>query len=275
MMRRIVTLTTVALLAMIPINAGTSATAATVTISAAGDIARAEHSLTLPQQRTANLVSAFNPTAVLALGDLQYGRTGQPSGAYQDFVDFYDKSWGAFKSKTLPVPGDEEYETGGAAGYFQYWSQAGRPGATAPGNYSTVLGDWLILAVNTNCQQVVCRDQKRWLKQQLQADGHSCELAFYHQTSNKWTRTVMGNNHGDVVLAAHQHTYERWAPENGVRRFTVGTGGKSLRAPDPDADAGASSFGVLNMSLTATGYSWQFVSVDNQVLDSGSGTCVA
>jgi hypothetical protein len=273
MMRRVATITTLVGLA-ISMN-GAPASAATVTISAAGDISRADSSPTLPQHRTANLVSAFNPTAVLALGDLQYARTGQPAGAYQDFVDFYDKSWGAFKSKTLPVPGDEEYETPGAAGYFQYWSEAGRPGASPPGNYSVVLGDWLILAVNTNCRFVDCRAQKVWLKQQLQADTHTCELAFYHQTSNMWARTVMGNNHGEVVLAGHKHTYERWAPAAGVRRFTVGTGGKSLRAPDPAAEFGASAFGVLNMTLTATGYTWQFVSVDNQVLDSGSGKCVA
>lgn len=273
-MRRIATITTVLLLA-IPINGAIPASAATVTISAAGDIARADSTVSLPHQQTANLVSAFNPTAVLALGDLQYGRTGQPSGAYQDFIDFYDKSWGAFKNKTLPVPGDEEYETAGAAGYFQYWSEAGRPGASPPGNYSVVLGDWLILAVNTNCRFVECRAQKQWLKQQLQADTHSCELAFYHHTSRKWARTVMANNHGEVVLAGNSHTYERWALESGVRRFTVGTGGKSLRAPDPAAEFGAMAFGVLNMSLTATGYSWQFVSVDNQVLDSGSGACAA
>lgn len=251
------------------------AAAAEVRISAAGDIARAAHTSTLPQQKTADLVTAFDPAAVLALGDLQYGRSGEPAGQYQDYIDFYDKSWGAFKSRTLPTIGDEEYETPDAGGYFRYWSEAGRPGSTPPGSYSVVLGEWLLLSVNTNCTIVDCTEQKRWMKTELAADTHACELAFYHHTGRKWPRTLMAKHRGEVVLAGHKHTYERWALEGGVRRFTVGTGGKSVGFPSAGAEAGARAFGVLNMTLGAAGYTWDFVSVEGQVLDSGTGACVA
>ena len=58
--------------------------------------------------------------AVLALGDLQY-----ENGAYAKFLDSYEPSWGRVKSFTRPVPGNHEYATPGAAGYYQYFG-AGR-----------------------------------------------------------------------------------------------------------------------------------------------------
>ncbi len=60
---------------------------------------------------------------VLALGDEQY-----ECGGATAFAQSYDKSWGAFKSKTYPAVGDEEYATSGtgcgasgADGYFGYF----------------------------------------------------------------------------------------------------------------------------------------------------------
>src|SRR5688500_8644321 len=79
----------------------------TVTIAAAGDIVRP--SFSAPQQRTAALVTAFNPTAVFALGDLQY-----ENGELANFRTYYNASWGAFKPKTYPIPGNHEYQTPGA-----------------------------------------------------------------------------------------------------------------------------------------------------------------
>ena len=90
------------LVALLPVAQPAGAT--TVTVAAAGDIARA--SFGAPQQQTADLVTGFNPTAVFALGDEQY-----PHGALSDFQRYYDASWGAFKSITDPIPGNHEYET--------------------------------------------------------------------------------------------------------------------------------------------------------------------
>ena len=67
-----------------------------VTVAAAGDIAR--DSLATPQQQTADLVTGYAPTAVLALGDEQY-----QDGSLADYNAFYNASWGAFRSITHPV----------------------------------------------------------------------------------------------------------------------------------------------------------------------------
>ena len=44
----------------------------------------------------------------------------------------------------------------------------------------------------------------------------------------------------DVVLAGHDHHYERFAPIDGIRSFVVGTGGRS-HCPVLGASAGAGS----------------------------------
>jgi hypothetical protein len=63
------------------------------------------------------------PTAVLALGDVQY-----EAGELANFQQDYDRSWGAFKAKTSPVIGNHECLGGdGAAGYFDYFGAAAGP----------------------------------------------------------------------------------------------------------------------------------------------------
>jgi hypothetical protein len=64
-------------------------------------------------QDTAALL-AGNLAAVLPLGDNQY-----EIGALSDYLAAYDQSWGVFKPQTYPVPGNHEYKTLNAAGYFR------------------------------------------------------------------------------------------------------------------------------------------------------------
>jgi hypothetical protein len=91
----------------------------------------------------------------------------------------------------------------------------------------------------------------------------------------------------EIVLNGHNHNYERFAPQTpagvadpatGVREWVVGTGGAphyGFGAAQPNSQVrNADTFGVLQLTLTATGYSWQFLSVvDRTFTDSGSGTC--
>jgi len=119
--------------------------AAADTLVAAGDIAsppgggRADLA-------TAKVVEQNRPTAVLALGDLQYEH-----GEYANFLGAYDHSWGRFKDLTRPAVGNHEYldPAGPAAGYFRYFGrQAGNP---AKGYYSFDIGPWHAIALNSNC----------------------------------------------------------------------------------------------------------------------------
>lgn len=149
-----ITLTTVlaALAVAVP------ARAADPVLAAAGDIAcspsttsaTANDPTQCQQKATANEIQSASPapTAVAALGDTQYD-----SGSYPDEytgTGAFDQTWGAFKSLIHPVPGNHEYRTPGATGYFTYFGSA-RAGDPAKGYYSYDRGAWHIVALNSAC----------------------------------------------------------------------------------------------------------------------------
>jgi acid phosphatase type 7 len=91
----------------------------------------------------------------------------------------------------------------------------------------------------------------------------------------------------DVVLTAHEHSYERHAPMDakgkpdaaGTRLFVVGTGGGNLRryrdSPLPSTEVrNDDTWGVLRLELHPDRYDWRFLPVDARTFsDHGSGTC--
>ena len=83
-------------------------------------------------------------TAVLPLGDEQY-----ETGTLDGFSGSYDPTWGQFKAITKPVPGNHEYQTPGATGYYSYYGAAA--GDPTKGYYSYDLGSWHMIALNGNC----------------------------------------------------------------------------------------------------------------------------
>ena len=89
-------------------------------VVAAGDIADCASE---GDEATARLVGGIEGT-VLTLGDNAY-----PDGSAQDFAECYEPTWGRFKDRTLPSPGNHEYETGGASAYFDYFG--GQPATPA------------------------------------------------------------------------------------------------------------------------------------------------
>lgn len=91
----------------------------------------------------------------------------------------------------------------------------------------------------------------------------------------------------DVVLNGHEHVYERFDPQtptamadpqNGIRQFTVGTGGigfYSFGATKPNsAVRHTGSYGVLKLTLWAASYDWEFLAVaPSTFMDKGTGQC--
>jgi hypothetical protein len=252
-------------------------------ITAAGDIS--PHSLA-GQVGTSDRVLATNATIALTLGDNQY-----PDGLLADYLAFYDPTWGRFKSKTRPVPGNHEYQTPGAEGYFDYFGSLARPRGAS--YYSFDLGGWHLVALDSNTPRSAGSAQVQWLMDDLQATNQRCILAFWHHP-----RFSSGTHHGgdtsvgpfwnalyeagaDVILNGHEHNYERFgrqdpnagASADGIREFVVGTGGAShygFGTPDPNSQfRDASTFGILKLTLHATSYEWAFVSSAGDVVDSG------
>ena len=88
------------------------------------------------------------------------------------------------------------------------------------------------------------------------------------------------------MLNGHAHVYERFAPQTpdgaldqsrGIREIVVGTGGAphvSFGAPAPNSEVRiAGRWGVLKLTLRATEYAWQMLTVDGTVVDEGSAPC--
>jgi hypothetical protein len=155
-------------------------------VVAAGDIASCS---TEGDEATAELVEGIDGT-VLALGDEAY-----PRGTAVNFEECYGPSWGRFKGRTKPVPGNHEYFTEGARGYFEYSGKAA--GDPEGGYYSYELGSWHVVALNSNCEEVRCgpgSPQTRWLKEDLAAnDGALHTLTYMHHP-----RFSSGEKHGST-----------------------------------------------------------------------------
>ena len=242
-------------------------------------------------EATALLLDGIAGT-VFAAGDLAY-----ENGAADDFANCYAPSWGRHKARTKPVPGNHEYFTFGATGYFDYFgSTAGDPSG---GYYSYDLGAWHILALNSNLRVDPGSPQEQWIRQDLVNSKMKCALAYFHHP-----RFSSGADHGDdptmqplwqtlydygvdVVISAHDHIYERFAPQTpagvldrtqGIREFIVGTGGASrdqIGTTSRNSELRtAAAWGVLKLTLFADRYEWKFVPVSGQSFtDSGTGSC--
>ena len=261
-------------------------------IYAVGDIAQCGNKP--PSEAAAARTAALlreTTGAILALGDLAY-----PTGSYADFATCFESTWGELKPRILPVPGNHEYQTTGALPYYAYFAAAA--GAPGKGYYSTRIGAWHVVALNSNIDVAAGSEQARWLFNDLAAHNAGCTLAFWHHplfTSAQresaplmrdiWQILYAGGV--DIVLNGHEHVYERFAPQGptgaadpaqGIRQFIVGTGGANGRffgRVMPNSEVRERGiFGALKLSLREDGYTWQFLPVAGQKFqESGEGRC--
>lgn len=262
----------------------------------AGDIADCESE---GDEATVKLLDTIAGT-VFTLGDNVY-----PVADYKTLMDCYDTSWGRHKARTRPSQGNHDIigrdTLRDASSYHRYFgANAGDP---KDGFYSYNLGSWHIIALNSNkCGGKGCDKgtyQHNWLIKDLEANKTKCTLAYWHVP-----RFSSGNRHGsnkmmadiwealyeagiDIILAGHEHNYERFAPlnplgeidkEKGIRSFIIGTGGKSLYGfgePITGSEVrNADTFGVLKLTLFPKSYHWEFVPVEGGTFhDSGYDFC--
>jgi len=282
-----------------------TAAGAQVRIAAAGDIAcdpadasfngGAGTATACRMQTTSDLLVGAGFSAVLLLGDNQY-----EDGALGKYLASYEPSWGRVKAITRPAPGNHEYGTAGAAGYFAYFGAAA--GDPAQGWYGFDLGGWHLIALNSSCAAIggcgAGSPEERWLAADLTAHAGVCTLAYWHHPrfssgphgSDATYQTFWQDLYAagaDLVLSGHDHVYERFAPQDpagaadpshGLRQFVVGTGGKNLTSfpsPRPNSEArNAAAFGVLALALYPNGYTWSFLpAAGGAFTDSGAALC--
>ena len=197
-----------------------------------------------------------------------------------------------------------EPSNAGAAGYFNYFGSAA--GAPGQGYYSYDIGDWHLIALNSNCGDAGgppgtgCGPnsyQGQWLQNDLATKSKLCTLAYWHiplfssgdldELNSKDLWQMLYNNGVDVILNGHDHIYERFAPQapngildtvGGIREFIVGSGGANhtnlVKLAANSEVRNQNTYGVLKLTLHSNSYDWQFVPEAGQTFtDSGTGQC--
>jgi acid phosphatase type 7 len=241
-------------------------------------------------EATARLLDTI-PGTVFTTGDNVY-----PSGSHEQYSSCYEPTWGRHKSRTRPAPGNHDYRTPNAAGYYHYFGTAA--GTPDTGYYSYTLGRWHIVVLNSALPVHGSSRQMHWLRSELESHPRRCTLAYWHvprfssgeHGSNLEIQTLWETLYAagvDVVVNGHDHHYERFArqtpsgkpdPRHGIRQFIVGTGGGNLRTVGEQIAQSESindhAHGVLKLRLLPERYEWEFVPVGGKTFsDSGQESC--
>ena len=234
-------------------------------------------------------LAASLPGTIALLGDIAYD-----DGSASDFANCFEPTWGPLRDRLRPAPGNHEYETRNASGYFDYFGAAAGP--RGEGWYSYDLGAWHIISLNSECGAIEggCEGtdsaELAWLVADLAAHPAQCALAYWHHpryssglhgdnamTAALWA--ALSDARADVVLEGHDHDYERIAPVDGIRSFVVGTGGRSLYdwpgSPGPYTEVrNNDTYGLLELTLRPADFLWRFVAAaGGSFTDSGTAAC--
>jgi hypothetical protein len=234
-------------------------------------------------------LAATLPGTIALLGDIAYD-----DGSATDFKNCFDPTWGPLRDRLRPAPGNHEYETKSASGYFDYFAAAAGP--RGEGWYSYDLGAWHLIALNSECGAIEggCEGKDSaelaWLVADLAAHPAQCTLAYWHHpryssgrhgdddmTDALWA--ALSDAGADLILEGHDHDYERMSAVDGIRSFVVGTGGRSLYtwpgSPGPHTEVrNNDTYGLLELTLRPTDFSWRFVPVAGGTFtDTGTAAC--
>jgi hypothetical protein len=188
----------------------------------------------LNEWSTAELVtqaaSAQPFDGLVLLGDNAYPH-GDPARldatVFEPFVTILEGT-----TALLPVLGNHDVERGHAAGQVEALGMPGRW-------YATEMGPMLLIALDSNL--VRDPEQLRWLEATLAGNDtpwvivamhHPAYSAGYHgstaEVQEAWV-PIFENYGVDLVLAAHDHDYQRMRPINGVTYIVSGGGGAEIR----------------------------------------------
>ena len=260
-----------------------------VYFSGAGDIAICGQA---GDNRTAALLlKKINKGLYFTAGD-----NSNEDGTLDQYQNCFGEYWGLLMKDLRVVPGNHDYYSDPMENYFVYFDDVGEPGK---GWYSFDHGSWHIVMLNSNCGSVECgpsSEQIAWLRKDLAKSDSQCTMAIWHHplfSSGKhgnadWMKTfwdVLYEHGADVVVNGHNHFYERMAKvnpdgeldENGIRGFVVGTGGAGFYGIKDKLSFSevqiTHNFGVIHFELYPDHYTWQFINIDNQVMDKGEDVC--
>jgi len=226
---------------------------------------------------------------VFLAGDLAYD-----NGTIEEFQRCFDPDFGRFKSRSWAAPGNHDYQTPNANGYFNYFGD--RAGPNRLGYYAVRSSAWKVLMLNSNVPIGRGTAQLEFVRQELQRDPARCTLAVMHHPFDSsgpngpspalrdlWE--LMYDAGVDLVVAGHDHLYERHAPMDaslkadpvrGIRLLIAGTGGAALYGTARAAvnsEFRVSVYGLLRLHLEPALYEWEFRDQNGAIRDNGLNIC--
>jgi hypothetical protein len=239
--------------------------------------------------------------AVFTLGDNAY-----MEGTAKQFTNCFGSSWGNPKwgimKKLHPAPGNHEYLSRAANPYFAYFGD--KAGAAGAGYYSYEVGTWHVIVLNgeiVTLSEFSAADrlaQENWLIKDLKDKPKPCTVAYWHEPrfSSGWHGNderfariwqILYDANVDLVLAGHDHDYERFLPQTpagvldtirGIPELVVGTGGEDLRGFGGKKVVNSDyrlegRYGVLMLTLGAGEYRSAWVEVTGRIWDPSGGKC--
>jgi hypothetical protein len=193
-------------------------------------------------EEVSKLVKSWVPDFVLTTGDNNY-----PSGRaetidanvgqyYSTYIGDYKGEYGPGSptNRFWPSPGNHEWHTQDMQPYLDYF--------TLPGNeryYDVRIGDVHFFSYDSAPDEPDGTDaesvQGEWLRSGLQNSNACWKIVYMHlppyssgsHGSSEHMRLPFAEWGADMVLAGHDHTYERLEAE-GVTYFVSGLGGRSI-----------------------------------------------
>jgi len=183
------------------------------------------------------------PIYVLAVGDLAYQK-----GEKRTFFNCFDKTWGTFKDKILPVPGNHDVKTKHGKYYRDYFADVLKEVKADPKlsyyaiNFppppSPAAGAWRLIALNS---ERFDKTQLKWLDQTLEQTEAPCVLVFSHgfiygsgryghgpKTNGKYdvgeplmpfkqmkkAFSLLYKHHVSLLVSGHDHHFEQLGKTN-------------------------------------------------------------
>jgi acid phosphatase type 7 len=276
----------------------TPAPSSSVALITAGDIAQcdqaapADSAAARTAALTQGLLAQDAKAQVLTLGDNTY-----PDGKPAEFAQCYAPTWGAFLDRTWGIPGNHDYRTQEASGYYDYFGKAAGP--ERRGYYAQSLNGWTILALNSNLGGKAMDAQLAFVKQALADNTQGCVLAAWHhpvytssirvpELTMRPVWRLLQDAKADVILVGHEHYYEQLSRLNylgdmdeqtGIESFVVGTGGAKLYVAGAKHLASVKQivqqYGVMRWQLMPGHAHWEFINTQNEALTQGRISCKA
>jgi hypothetical protein len=265
-----------------PSSTATATSPGTIRFAVIGDYGEAGQ----PEQDVANLVKSWNPDFIITTGDNNY-----PDGTaqtidknigqyYHEFIHPYTGAYGpgATTNRFFPSLGNHDWHTTNAQPYVDYF--------TLPGNeryYDFVWGPVHFFAVDSEGVEpdgnTSMSIQATWLQNRLAVSSAPWQLVYMHHPPYssssahgstpelQWPYAAWG---ADVVLAGHDHTYERIL-QDGILYFVNGLGGNNIYAfgtPLPGSQVRYNDdYGAMLVEASESQIVFQFIARTGAVID--------